>query len=182
LLAAKKINLNLIDLNSIAKTHYSWLEEMKWNNTTNLESAGMIASEIGEAISEAINPLDQLKKQTLTLELSDILLRCLGLSQRFNYDLNQAVLNQKPTWSTWAQLSNWESLTLLENLALICSQTVPVINGCRKEVPPDDLKNHLALIIISVIELCTTHKLPLMTTLQFKMKENLLKGNKGRVK
>ncbi len=76
-------------IKNITETHYNWLKKMGWhNNTTPLEQIALIASEIGEAANECRG-----KKPTdkLGAELSDIILRTLGLARRLNIDMEKEI-------------------------------------------------------------------------------------------
>jgi NTP pyrophosphatase (non-canonical NTP hydrolase) len=82
----------------ISARHYKWLKAMGWVGvTTPLEQLMLIVSECGEAANECRGkePTAQFK-----LELADIILRTLGLAERYNIDMDAAIkekmeLNQK---------------------------------------------------------------------------------------
>lgn len=79
-------------LNEISKKHHEWLKEMGWVGvTTPLEQLALITSEIGEAVNECRgeHPTEKFR-----LELADIILRTLGLAERFDIDMEKAIADK----------------------------------------------------------------------------------------
>jgi NTP pyrophosphatase (non-canonical NTP hydrolase) len=76
-------------LNEVSKKHHEWLKEMGWVGvTTPLEQLALITSEIGEAVNECRGDKPT---ENFQLELADIILRTLGLAERFNIDMEAAI-------------------------------------------------------------------------------------------
>jgi len=78
-----------MDINYIAKTHWKWVEEMKWHNKTWLECMALVASEVGEAIQEVRK--DAVSKPKLGEELADIILRTLDLMVIADLDAEEEI-------------------------------------------------------------------------------------------
>lgn len=137
----------MVSLNSLSKTHYLWLEKMGWNNSSNLEAAGMILSEIGEAASEC----EPFSEDNLKKELSDIILRSIGLGMRFNFNIDQSIKDASKDWDVWQKSKKWNDKNNLECLSLMTGQGVPIVNLCRNDNPGVDLSKYLALLILSAL-------------------------------
>jgi NTP pyrophosphatase (non-canonical NTP hydrolase) len=76
-------------LNDISKQHHAWLTEMGWVGvTTPLEQIALIASEVGEAANECRGAQPTEK---IGAELSDIILRTLGLAERLGLDMEAEI-------------------------------------------------------------------------------------------
>lgn len=80
-----------VDINSISRNHYNWIEKMGWHNRTVLEALALIASEVGEAVNECRgdSPSEKFGE-----ELADIILRTLDLAEVFNIDIAKEINNK----------------------------------------------------------------------------------------
>lgn len=165
-------------LNELAEKHYIWLQKMGYNNTTNLESAGMILSEVGEAINEC----DPINLDNLETELADVILRSVGLLKRFNVNIDKVVKQQTGNWRKWSISKKWNDRNNLEFLALLTSQGVPIINKCRQEVPEPELINDISMLILSTLSIAKKNHLNVYESIINKIEKNIRTGNKGRKK
>lgn len=158
--------------NDISKKHYLWLEQKGWNNTTALEAAGMISSEVGEATKECYNnQLTDFFKE----EVADIILRTIGLIQRYNIDIDQSLLSQKEDYNQWVEKSNYGGGSILEDLALINGEVSLVINECRGVYIGENFVQRSMQVLLCVIDLSHRVGFSLESEVQKKIKKNYLK-------
>lgn len=76
-------------LNDVSKKHYEWLKSMGWVGVaTPLEQVALIMSELGECANECRG---EEPTENLRLELADVILRVLGLSERLGIDMEKAI-------------------------------------------------------------------------------------------
>lgn len=136
--------------NKIAISHHSWLEQKGWNKSTPLESTGMISSEIGETTKECYRniPSEKFKE-----EMADIVLRIIGLTQRYNIDIDQSLVSQKKEWDTWVKKSGYGEGSILEDLSLMNGELSLVINECRGEHVGVNFIPTIMQVLLCVIDL-----------------------------
>ena len=80
-----------INLNAVGYTHWLWVEEMGWHNTSILEQLALVASEVGEAVNECRG---QEINYEFAEELSDIVLRVMDIAENNNIDLYKAIMSK----------------------------------------------------------------------------------------
>lgn len=158
--------------NEIARSHHSWLEQKGWNNTTPLESAGMISSEIGETTRECYRnkPTDKFKE-----EVADIVLRIIGLTQRYNVDIDQGLVDQTPAWQEWVIESGFNEGSVLEDLSLMNGELSLAINECRGEKIGNNFTPTMMQVLLCVIGMAKKYNIDLELELTQKINKNLQK-------
>ena len=82
------------NLNAIGYTHWLWVEEMGWHNTTLLEKLSLVTSEVGEAVNECRGEEPTYDFQ---YELADIVLRVMDIAADCNIDLYKAIMTKMST-------------------------------------------------------------------------------------
>lgn len=161
-------------LNEIAIFHHQWLGMKGWNNTTPLESAGMIGSEIGEATRECFgnNMTPHFKE-----EVADIVLRIIGLTQRYNVDIEKGLVDQSNEWNSWVNDSKWGQGSILEDLSLMNGLLSFLINECRGEKIGDRFTQTSMNLLLSVESLSIKCGFNLLEEVNKKIEKNKSKIN-----
>lgn len=80
-----------MDLTTLTKLHFDWVEEMGWHNKTPLEALALVASEVGEAVNECRGekPTDAFGE-----ELADIVLRVIDLAHWQGVDIESELIKK----------------------------------------------------------------------------------------
>lgn len=80
----------------------------------------------------------------------------------------------------WVERMGWHDKTVLEALALICSEVGEAVNECRGDEPTENFATELADIILRTADLAHTHDVDLSAAIQAKMALNEKNGTRGR--
>lgn len=156
----------------LAKTHYDWIEQMGWHNSSVLEALALIASEVGEAIDESFE--DELKEE-FAFELADIVLRTADLATRLGRDFNQVMdFSALPT-------PKWRSHSVPEDMAELMVEVAKWMNTARKGTLGENFDASMKRVMHLVSLIATANGVDLAKTLEKKMALNLTRGNRGRL-
>ena len=80
----------------------------------------------------------------------------------------------------WVQRMGWHNGTVLEKLALICSEVGEAVNECRGEKPTEHFGEELADIILRTVDLAKEQGFDIEFELHRKMAINEKNGTRGR--
>jgi len=80
----------------------------------------------------------------------------------------------------WVQRMGWHNKTVLEALALICSEVGEAVNECRGDAPTEDFGYELADIVLRVADLAEWQGVDLQKSILDKMAINERRGTRGR--
>jgi NTP pyrophosphatase (non-canonical NTP hydrolase) len=83
--------------------------------------------------------------------------------------------------SAWVDEMNWHNKSVLEALALICSEVGEAVNECRGEKPTEHFGSELADIILRTLDLAYTEGIDINNEILKKMELNRSRGTRGRV-
>ena len=164
----------------IALRHHQWIEDMGWHKASPLESLGLIASEISEAMAE----LQMLSNNTWTPtgafseELADIALRTFDLLQSHDvhtpYDqiMAQAVRDSAP-----AQRETFPLQPLMDVVVALG----PWINAARtrQNVPPEFFQ-HGQHFLYQVQRAAIVYNIDLFKVMSEKIEKNRKRGSRNR--
>jgi NTP pyrophosphatase (non-canonical NTP hydrolase) len=81
----------------------------------------------------------------------------------------------------WVERMGWHNKTVLEYLALICSEVGEAINECRGKQPTEKFGTELADIILRTVDLAKQHGIDLDKVVADKMALNEINGTRGRI-
>lgn len=81
----------------------------------------------------------------------------------------------------WVERMGWHNKTVLECLALVCSEVGEAVNECRGETPTDAFGIELADIILRVADLAHWQGIDLAAAIAEKMAINEQSGTRGRL-
>jgi NTP pyrophosphatase (non-canonical NTP hydrolase) len=95
-----------------------------------------------------------------------------------NLTLNQLAEKQ---WD-WVERNGWHNKTVLEYIALICSEIGEAANECRGEKPTIQFGIELADIILRTLDLAKVCDINIEECIDYKIKLNEINGTKGRLK
>lgn len=158
--------------NQLAKTHYDWIEQMGWHNSSVLEALGLIASEVGEAIEESF---DEKLTEAFAFELADIVLRTADLAVRLGKDFEQVMdFSGMP-------VPKWRSHSTAEDLAELMVEVAKWINTARKSELDESFDAAMKRVMQGVTLIAEITEVDLHKTLELKIGKNLLRGSNGRV-
>jgi NTP pyrophosphatase (non-canonical NTP hydrolase) len=100
-------------------------------------------------------------------------------SSQARYDIDCIAFRQ---WK-WVESMGWHKTTVLERLALICSEVGEAVNECRGEYPTDEFGYELADIILRTVDLAHDLNLNIGEYIIDKQDKNEAKENyKNRLK
>jgi NTP pyrophosphatase (non-canonical NTP hydrolase) len=87
------------------------------------------------------------------------------------------------THCAWLKEMGWVgNTTPLEQLALIASEIGEAVNECRGTKVSDQLGAELADIVLRTVGMASELNIDLSYEIEEKIKKNLARGNKGRIK
>lgn len=159
-----------MDLNKIATAHYAWVARMGWHNTTVLENLALIASEIGETVTECLTAV---RTPAFGEELADILLRALNLAKWQGVDLLPHAMARTPAES-------WHGNTPLAWLGELMPDLGACVNAARVNPPAPAFGQALRRLILRVQAIATSCGVDLEAHVLRKMAINEQNGNRGR--
>lgn len=81
----------------------------------------------------------------------------------------------------WVEKMGWHKSTILERLALICSEVGEAVNECRGEMPTEAFGEELADIVLRVADLAYSQGIDLSEKITHKMVKNEIRGSRGRI-
>ena len=80
----------------------------------------------------------------------------------------------------WVERMGWHNKTVLEALALICSEVGEAVNECRHDTPSENFGEELADIILRTVDLAHWQGVDLDKVITAKMEKNEKQGTRGR--
>lgn len=80
----------------------------------------------------------------------------------------------------WVESVGWHNKTILEALALICSEVGEAVNECRGEKPTEKFGEELADIILRTLDLAQWQGIDIQKEVLEKMEVNHVRGTRGR--
>lgn len=84
--------------------------------------------------------------------------------------------------NSWLVSVGWNKTNPLEQLALIASEIGEAVNECRGEKPTDKLGSELADIVLRTIGMAEQCGIDIQQEVEAKIKINLGRGTRGRLK
>lgn len=158
-----------MNLNTLAQTHYNWVEDMKWHNKTVLEALALIASEIGEA---AYEHLDNTPTEHFGEELADIMLRALDLGCWQKVDIDKQVQDNRIVWKYHDVPKMFMQLSF---------EFGNLVNTARKKELDIHFHHNLGKFMKGVLDIAEETHVNLEEEILKKMEINLQRGTRGRI-
>lgn len=82
----------------------------------------------------------------------------------------------------WVRDRGWHNKTVLEELALICSEVGEAVNECRGESPSEKFGSELADIVLRTVNVALRHGIDIDAEIQAKMAINRTRTFEGKIK
>lgn len=188
-----------MELLKTAATHHAWIEAMGWHGKSNIETLGLILSEVGEATDELSYDTKHsqylwIKSPMFGEEVIDGVLRMMDFMVTHKVDILGEAAKQLNAGTIRSEISIAElasiasAANLFEGLQHVGLRLLKVqadvartINDCRKQVLAPDFHKHLVTAFLKFLVLAHDEGVSIELEIRNKMEKNLKNGNKGRL-